>query len=165
MSKGMQPGPSSMMVLDFAFREKLDKVAEGFRHNYCYQCGACVADCPAGNYSEGFNPRLIILKALLGFEEELINPESEIWDCTNCYTCSERCPQDVRPIDVIIAMKNICAMEGKAPPIVEKIYSSVIDSGVTTKMSSLAEKRRQEFELPPVKEIPVDEIKKITGKN
>lgn len=163
MSEEMQSSPSSIAALNFAFREKLMSVAEGFRHNFCYQCGACVADCPAGNYSEGFNPRLIILKTLLGFENELIDPESEIWDCTNCYTCSERCPQDVRPIDVIIALKNICTMEGKAPSIVGKIHGSVIQSGTTTKMSSLAEKRRQEFGLPPVKEIPVDEIKKITG--
>ena len=112
--------------LNFAFRDKLDSVAEGFRHNYCYQCGACVADCPASMYSKGFNPRLIILKALLGFEDELIRADSEIWNCTNCYTCSERCPQEVRPVDVIIAMKNICVAEGKAPALVRNISDTVL---------------------------------------
>jgi heterodisulfide reductase subunit C len=149
--------------LNFAFREKLNSVAEGFRHNYCYQCGACVADCPAGNYSEGFNPRLILLKAILGFESELISAESEIWDCTNCYTCSERCPQDVRPIDVIIALKNLCVREGKAPQFVGKVYGSVLASGITTKMSSLVEKRRKEFGLAPLKKVPVEELKKMMG--
>lgn len=149
--------------MNFAFREKLNSVAEGFRHNYCYQCGACVADCPAGNYSKDFNPRLILLKAILGFEDELISAESEIWDCTNCYTCSERCPQDVRPIDVIIALKNICVREGKAPQFVGKVYGSVLESGITTKMSSLVEKRREEFGLSPVKKVPVDELRKMIG--
>lgn len=148
--------------LNFAFREKLNSVAEGFRHNYCYQCGACVADCPAGNYSDRFNPRLIILKALLGFEDELIGPDSEIWECTNCYTCSERCPQDVRPVDVIIALKNMCVSQNKAPALIKNISDTVLASGITTRITSLVEKRRQQYGLSPIKSYPVDEIKKIT---
>ncbi len=145
--------------VNFAFREKLNSIAEGFRHNYCYQCGACVADCPAAYYSESFNPRLILLKAILGFEDELVRPDSEIWDCTNCYTCSERCPQDVRPVDVIIALKNLCVKEGKAPPLVRTISDTVLDSGITTKVTSLTERRRQELGLPPVKSYPVEDLK------
>ncbi len=147
--------------IDFTFREKLNAVAEGFRHNYCYQCGACVADCPAANYSEKFNPRLILLMALLGFEDELIRPDSEIWNCTNCYTCSERCPQDVRPVDVIIALKNLSVKEGKAPPLVRKISDSVLESGITTKVTSLSERRRRELGLPALTPCPVDELRKI----
>lgn len=152
---------AEVFEIDFAFREKLNGVAEGYRHNYCYQCGACVADCPANIYSDTFNPRLIMLKALLGFEDELISPESEIWDCTNCYTCSERCPQDVRPVDVIIALKNLCTKIGKAPELVPKISNSVIDSGITTKVTSLVERRREEYGLSQLKRPPVDEIKKM----
>lgn len=149
--------------IDFAFREKLNAVAEGFRHNYCYQCGACVADCPANNYSNTFNPRLILLKALLGFEDELIGPDSDIWNCTNCYTCSERCPQDVRPVDVIIALKNLCVLRAQAPEVVSKIAQSVRETGITTKVTGLVDKRRQEYKLSPLKELPVDELKKLLG--
>jgi heterodisulfide reductase subunit C len=149
----------------FEFREKLNAIAEGFRHNYCYQCGACVGDCPAANYSEGFNPRLILLKALLGFEDELISPDSEIWNCTNCYTCSERCPQDVRPVDVIIALKNICVKEGKAPDLVRNVSDAVLVSGITTKVTSLIEKRRKDFGLPPITEYPVGDLKKLLEKD
>jgi heterodisulfide reductase subunit C len=163
VSDGKNPPTGEVYEINFAFRAKLDSVAEGFRHNYCYQCGACVADCPANNYSNSFNPRLILLKALLGFEDELIRVDSEIWDCTNCYTCSERCPQDVRPVDVIIAMKNLCNEMGVAPELIPKISSSVIEDGITTKITSLAEKRRAEYGLPPIKERPVDEIKKLIG--
>jgi heterodisulfide reductase subunit C len=147
--------------IDFDFREKLNAVAEGFRHNYCYQCGACVADCPSHNYSENFNPRLILLKAILGFEDELVQADSEIWNCTNCYTCAERCPQDVRPVDVIIALKNLAVKTGKAPEAVEKISDSVKLLGITTKATSLTERRRQELGLSPIKDYPVDQLKKI----
>jgi heterodisulfide reductase subunit C len=120
-----------------------------------------VADCPAGTYSQSFNPRLILLRAILGFEDDLIRPDSVIWDCTNCYTCSERCPQDVRPVDVIIALKNLCVQQGQAPPLVEKITDAVLESGMTTQKTSSVARRRQELDLPPLRDCPVDELKKI----
>lgn len=138
-------------------------MAEGFRHSYCYQCGACVADCPANNYSETFNPRLIMLQAILGFEDELIGPDSEVWNCTNCYTCWERCPQDVRPVDVIIALKNLCIKSGQAPEVIQKIFGSVLESGITTTITSLTERRRQELGLCAIGKYPVEELKKILG--
>lgn len=153
--------PGEHRIIDFAFRDKLDAIAEGFRHNYCYQCGACVGDCPAASYTDRFSPRLIMLKAQLGFEAELIGPDSEIWLCTNCYTCSERCPQDVRPVDVIIALKNICVDEGKAPKLVHTVSDAVLESGTTTKVTSLVEKRRAECGLAPLPTFPADEIKRL----
>jgi heterodisulfide reductase subunit C len=161
LSQTKKPPTQERQELNFSFREKLNSVAEGYRHNYCYQCSACVADCPANNYSESFNPRLILLEAILGFEDELLGPDSEIWNCTNCYTCSERCPQDVRPVDVIIALKNLCVKEGKAPDIVRNISDSVVEAGITTKVTSLAEKRRKEFGLRPIKASPAEDIRKI----
>jgi heterodisulfide reductase subunit C len=149
--------------INFEFREKLNAMAEGFRHNYCYQCGACVGDCPANNYSGTFNPRLILLKALLGLEEDLIRPDSEIWNCTNCYTCWERCPQDVRPVDVIIALKNLCVRLDQAPPLIGKISGSVLETGITTAVTSVAIRRREESKLPPIKEFPVADLNKIIG--
>ena len=107
----------------------------------------------------------VVDKAILGFEEELIAPESEIWNCTNCYTCSERCPQDVRPVDVIIALKNLCIAEGKAPDIVLTVSDAVLAAGITTKVTALIERRRKELGLSPIKEYPLDDLKKITGKD
>ena len=153
----------NIQKINFEFREKLNSVAEGFRHNFCYQCGACVGDCPANNYSGTFNPRIILLKALLGMEKDLISPDSEIWNCTNCYTCWERCPQDVRPIDVIIALKNLCQRLGQAPDIIHKISNSVMESGITTTVTSATVRRREQYGLPPVRDYAVDEIKKIIG--
>lgn len=161
MSDRTKTQPNETQPVAFEFREKLNAIAEGFRHNYCYQCGACVGDCPAACYSTRFNPRLILLKALLGFEDELIAPDSEIWECTNCYTCSERCPQDVRPVDVIIALKNICIKEGKAPDIVLDVSDTVLTSGITTRVTAIIEKRRKELGLPPITGYPVNDLKKL----
>lgn len=149
------------VVVDFRFREKLNKITGGKHHNYCYQCSACVAVCPAARFTEKFNPRIILLKALLGMEEALIGENSPIWLCTNCYSCYERCPQDVRPIEVIIALKNMAVEKGTAPANLSKLSENIAETGMSVKVSSAVHRRRQELGLPELKTLPLEELKKI----
>lgn len=150
-----------MKTIDYSFREKLNKVLGGFGHNYCYQCGACVADCPAHRHLPEFNPRTIILKALFGFEDELIGSDSIIWNCTNCYNCHERCPQNVSPIEVIIALKNMSMEKETNPPVVNNIVERVKKTGSTVTVTDLSIKRRKELGLPPYKMECTEELTKI----
>ncbi len=147
--------------VDFRFRDKLNKVQGGKHHNYCYQCSACVAVCPAARFTEEFNPRVILLKALLGMEEALTGEDSPIWLCTNCYSCYERCPQDVRPIEVIIALKNMAVQRQKAPASLAKLSDNIAKTGVSVTVTSAVNRRRQELGLPPIKTIPIEELKEI----
>jgi heterodisulfide reductase subunit C len=103
-------------------RRRLLAILGGAGVSYCYQCGACVGDCPSARFYPGFNPREIMLTALLGQVDRLITPDSVIWQCSNCYNCYERCPQDVRPVEVIIALKNLARLEGNPPPAVRAVY-------------------------------------------
>jgi heterodisulfide reductase subunit C len=150
-----------MKTIDHSFREKLNKVLGGFAHNYCYQCGACVPDCPSHRYLPQFNPRTIILNALFGFEEDLIGPESLIWNCTNCYNCHERCPQEVSPIEVIIALKNMAMEKGTNPPVINNIVERVKKHGLTVAQTDLTTKRRAELNLPPFQLDCMDELEKL----
>lgn len=150
-----------MKNVNYDFREKLNQVLGGFSHNYCYQCGACVADCPAHRFLAEFNPRKIILQALYGFEEDLIGPDSLIWDCTNCYNCYERCPQEVHPIEVIIALKNMSREKGTQSPAVDNILNRVKEKGVTVMLTELTKKRRAELKLPEFKTDCQEEVAKI----
>ena len=153
--------PKKKITVDFRFREKLNKVQGGKHHNYCYQCSACVAVCPAARFTEEFNPRVILLKALLGMEEELTGSGSPIWLCTNCYSCYERCPQDVRPIEVIIALKNMAVENEKAPASLAKLSENIGRTGVSVTITSAVNRRRKELGLPELKTIPIDELKTI----
>jgi heterodisulfide reductase subunit C len=150
-----------MAKLNFEFRKRLEAIIDGDHHNYCYQCGACVSDCPAARYSSDFNPRQIMLQALLGQEEVLIGKDSPIWLCTNCYTCYERCPQDVRPIEVIIALKNLTAMGESSPELLDQIRGSVKEQGRTVAWSQLVDRRRKDLGLDPMKPAPAEEIQKL----
>ena len=149
------------ITVDFRFRDKLNKVQGGKHHNYCYQCSACVAVCPAARFTKNFNPRIILLKALLGMEEELIGENSPIWLCTNCYSCYERCPQDVRPIEVIISLKNMTVEKGTAPTNLAKLSENIGKTGVSVTITSAVDRMRQELGLPELKKIPIEELKVI----
>ena len=74
---------NDIVRVDFAFKRELAKKVEGNLANFCYQCGACVGDCPATRYSEEFNPREIMLKVLYGLETELLGEGNVLWQCTN----------------------------------------------------------------------------------
>ena len=150
-----------MKAINYKFREKLNSIIGGEAHGFCYQCGACVGDCPAAMYSPDFNPREILLSAILGDEEALTGKNSPIWDCTNCYTCYERCPQAVRPVEVIIALKNICFEKGTNPAEVKGIVDSVKEAGRTVKITSLSNRRREELGLKEVKIVPMEELRDL----
>jgi heterodisulfide reductase subunit C len=144
--------------VDFQFRRELAEKLEGNLASFCYQCGACVGDCPATTYSDTFNPREIMLKVLYGLGEELLTEDSILWECTNCYNCHERCPQQVKPVEVIISLKNMLADRGIIPPSVKKIIETFETTGRTTPISSAVHKQRERFGLPPLQPVPMDEI-------
>ncbi len=150
-----------MKKVNYEFRDKLNTVLGGFAHNYCYQCGACVGDCPANRFLPEFNPRKIMLQAIYGLEEDLLGPDSLIWNCTNCYNCYERCPQEVHPIEVIIALKNMTREKGTQLPAVDNILQRVNEKGVTVTSTEMIKKRRAELDLPEYKLDSKEEVEKI----
>jgi heterodisulfide reductase subunit C len=150
-----------VIKVDFSLKEKLDRYLGGELHSYCYQCGACVGDCPAARYSSEFNPRKIMLMTIVGAVEELVRPNSIIWECTNCCNCYERCPQDVRPVEVIIALKNMNTEAGFEPEEVKKVVASIREKGRSAEATKLTNKRRAELGLEPLKEFPADEFARL----
>ncbi|MBN1347937.1 4Fe-4S dicluster domain-containing protein [candidate division KSB1 bacterium] len=150
-----------MIEIDFSFKDKLDQVIGGEMHSFCFQCGACVGDCPSARYSEKFNPRLIMLKTILGQYQELLTENSIIWECTNCYNCYERCPQDVRPVEVIVALKNMIAQKKQSPPKVQQMVDAVEKTGRTVIVTPTSQRIRNELGLKPVAELAMDELKEI----
>lgn len=156
-----QNTPDDLVRIDFRFKRELAATLEGDLANFCYQCGACVGDCPAAAYSDRFNPRQIMLKVLYGLEEELLGPESVLWECTNCYACHERCPQQVKPVEVIISLKNLLARRGGAPDAVNKVIHTFETSGRTVPANPAVDKQRAKFGLAPLPPVPIDEILRL----
>jgi len=95
------------------FKVVIDGIKEaggdGFR--FCYQCGTCETVCP-WNRVRQFPVRRIVNAARLGvvpFESE------DLWLCSTCGNCVERCPRGVEIVDVMRAMRRILVPDGVVP--------------------------------------------------
>ncbi|MFQ5790488.1 MAG: 4Fe-4S dicluster domain-containing protein [Acidobacteriota bacterium] len=161
MAEQDKPTNDDVVHVNFAFKRELAKKIEGNLASYCYQCGACTGDCAAAAYSPEFSPREIMLKVLYGLGEELLVENSVIWHCTNCYNCHERCPQEVKPVEVIISLKNMLADRGIYPSSVKGVIHTFETQGRTVPMNPAIDKNRARFGLPPLPPVPMDEIKEL----
>ncbi len=81
----------------------------------CIQCGKCTGSCPSGREC-GLRTRKVIHMARLGMD---IYKTEELWDCTTCYTCQERCPKDVKITDIIIELRNMAVKNSFYPTMAE----------------------------------------------
>lgn len=75
----------------------------------CINCGTCTGSCPSGRRT-AIRTRSIIRKALTG--DTSVLEDIDIWLCSTCYYCYERCPRDIPVTDMIIKLRNIAVEEG-----------------------------------------------------
>lgn len=75
----------------------------------CINCGTCTGSCPSGRRT-AIRTRSVIRKALTG--DESVLKDIDIWLCSTCYYCYERCPRDIPVTDIIIKLRNIAVEEG-----------------------------------------------------
>ena len=75
----------------------------------CINCGTCSGGCPSGRRT-AYRTRSAIRKALIG--DVSVLEDIDIWFCSTCYTCAERCPRNIPVTDMIIKLRNIAVEEG-----------------------------------------------------
>ena len=92
----------------------------------CIQCGTCSGGCPSGRRT-ALSTRKIIRKALLNMEEVL--KDRDIWMCTTCYTCFERCPRSVPITDIIIKIRNLAVRKGNFLEAHKQLSHILIETG------------------------------------
>jgi len=98
----------------------------------CFQCIRCTSGCPSMKMLE-LKPHQIVSLVKLGFVEELIN-SGIVWTCAQCLTCKERCPQEVSPVDLILALRNLAVeMEAKVPEGYLTNVSNILETGFILK--------------------------------
>jgi heterodisulfide reductase subunit C len=89
----------------------LRRAVEGIDAELCDQCGKCTSTCPVSRHIEDFNPRQLIAKVAMGMTNNLLKSD-EIWTCTSCLKCQERCPEEVSPYDIILVLRNLAYRAG-----------------------------------------------------
>lgn len=90
----------------------------------CFQCGTCHASCPSGKYTS-MNVRKIVRDAI----KNDVTDEQELWMCTTCYNCQERCPRGIKVTDAVLMLRSEAVKKGKMLPAHRKVCELLIETG------------------------------------
>jgi len=130
----------------------------------CMQCGTCTSSCPSGRRT-ALRTRQLIRRGLLG--DEGVLEGDDIWLCTTCYNCLERCPRDIKVTDAIILLRNMAAERGRMLPAHRRVAEILLETGHAVPINEETRKKRLQLkiaELPPtVHSYPhsLEEVKKL----
>lgn len=134
---------------DKEFSETI-KAAGGDSLEYCFQCGTCTGSCPSGRRTP-YRVRQLIRKTNIGLKDEVIS-DPTLWMCTTCYACQERCPRDIKIVDVVKLARNEAAKAGFMAPAHKMTGKFVIESGHGVPINDATMELRKRVglgELPP----------------
>jgi heterodisulfide reductase subunit C len=73
--------------------------------HHCYNCGTCITGCPASFGNPPLLVRNLARMVILGLEEELLDDPTP-WSCVSCTRCEEMCPMDVKPFELVLAIRK-----------------------------------------------------------
>ena len=151
--------PIKASEIDPKFKYEISKMHGGEKLLRCFQCGTCTSDCPVARFSETYRPRQIIRMTQLGLKERVLNSDT-LWLCAACFTCTDRCPQDVEVASVIRVLRNLAAEKGMVPFVFKEQACSILASGYAYKIPELRLKKRETQGLPPLPKGNVESIRK-----
>ena len=120
------------------FKEVVDEIMEagGDAFRFCFQCGLCDAVCP-WNRVRQFSMRKIIREASFGLTE--IDGD-DIWRCTTCGRCPDRCPRGVKQIEVSVSLRRVASEY--------EVFPASVRSARTARASLISEGNPLQGERP-----------------
>lgn len=113
------------LVTPFSFVADAIVEAGGEDLNLCYQCATCTASCP-WSFVAPLNMRELIHLAQLGLDGY---ESEELWKCTTCGTCVERCPRGVGIITLVRSIRMMIGESGLIPPTLRGVLGSARGDG------------------------------------
>jgi heterodisulfide reductase subunit C len=158
VSRGEQPIKAS--ELDPQFKYELLKMHGTEKILKCFQCGTCTSDCPVARFSDSYRPRTLINMATLGLKERVLKSDT-LWLCAACFTCTDRCPQDVEVASVIRVFRNLAVEKGCVPQVFKDQIASILESGYAYKIPELRIKKRESQCLPSLPKGNAENVRKV----
>lgn len=114
----------------------------------CTECGRCTSECPANITGKLLSPRKIVMDTRDRLEEvgKVIDAkgkweddgkdlfsrisEEELWACTSCNACTQACPVNIDPVEIIMDMRRFLVMEeSKARPALNAMFTTIENNG------------------------------------
>jgi ferredoxin len=123
----------------------------------CTECGRCTAECPANQTGKLLSPRKIMMDTRDRMEEvgkkmdanggkweddgrSLLRDyilEEELWACTTCNACTNACPVNINPLEIIVDLRRYLIMEeSKSPESITVMFNNIENNGAPWAMSA-----------------------------
>jgi heterodisulfide reductase subunit C len=129
-------------VFDLGWKSLLDAYS-------CTECGRCTAECPANITGKLLSPRKIMMDTRDRLEEVGANidanggsfkddgkslhtriTDEELWACTTCNACTQACPVNIDPVNIIMEMRRYLVMEeSKSRSALTGMFNNVENNG------------------------------------
>ncbi|MBL7963746.1 MAG: 4Fe-4S dicluster domain-containing protein [Flavobacteriales bacterium] len=128
-------------VFDLSWKSLMDAYS-------CTECGRCTSECPANLTGKLLSPRKIMMDTRDRVEEvgKVIDAkgkweddgkslhtrisDEELWACTTCNACTQACPVNIDPVNIIMEMRRYLVMEeSKTRPALTSMFNNVENNG------------------------------------
>jgi heterodisulfide reductase subunit C len=92
-----------------------------------------LSGCPASHGDPPLLVRNLARMVVYGLEEDLLNDDTP-WACVSCSRCEEMCPMDVKPFEMILAIRRWQTLndETRVPTAIVEIYKRGYTQSVGT---------------------------------
>jgi len=95
--------------------------------------------------------RKIFRELRLGLREKVFLDEN-LWNCTTCYTCQERCPRGIHTTDIVRIIRNLAVKNGYMKSNHKRVCQILFRYGHAVPVNDEIRKARKELgldEVPP----------------
>lgn len=97
--------------MQLGFLDEIYSIPAGEKIKDCIQCGTCSGSCPV-SFVMDHAPRKLWAMIRAGMRDEVLSSNT-IWLCASCYSCTVRCPQEIKITDVMYALKQLAIKDKK----------------------------------------------------
>lgn len=158
LDPSLPPPPSDGTPTRFGAKDVFDLSWLNLMNAYsCTECGRCTSECPANQTGKLLSPRKIMMDTRDRLEEvgrcidanngvwaddgktllrDFIS-EEELWACTTCNACTEACPININPLEIIVDLRRYLIMEeSKSPESITVMFNNIENNGAPWAMSA-----------------------------
>ncbi len=121
-------------------------IMEKANMNACNQCGRCTATCPAALPSN-LRAREVV-RAVQDGDLSIITDTDDLWHCTTCFSCQERCPKGVQLTQAILWLRSEAVALGRYPAAHPTALAEIARTGNTFPLEAEVRAVRGQLSLP-----------------
>jgi heterodisulfide reductase subunit C len=77
-----------------------------------------------------------------------VSTDAGLWKCARCMACSERCPSDADPGEVIASLRELAVLRGNRPQYFVDEAKRFLQTGICFPRTGMTKKIRKELSLP-----------------